>query len=658
MAVLAWETIAGLAYEVGLRGEQAAIAVAITQPESGRDFAKHNDDVSTGDDSWGGWQINMLGGLGPDRRARYGLAANTDLLNPVTNAKVMYGESGGGADFSPWTTFNHGKHTPFLEEARAAVRAVEARGGNPPGWWTHLTDGSATATDSGSAGAVKAPPVRTEDILSGLPAAIDPDITRPRSADWTPGFFIRGQSALRTLVADLMFSGTMDLGTEDVAEMTIEVGSHYSVNPYPIVETLGLGTPVDWWDLLFVVAGIGWGEGPGMTLQFTAQCRAAGPEQMRKRTGNIERRWQNMSPTEVVATRCDEAGLRFVGEGSNRRDSIVRKGPPDGAVQMPTSKSSDTESDWDLAQRLAKEEGYWFFETAGCGYFARPSWLAWHMPHFAVDAPPMGNLRAADDVEKTNTGTVGVPDAQQAIDDDLLPGIPPRQITCRIPRDRGEQVRPGMVADFHGLPLFDGVYLVQKVSWPLDGGLEPATLTLVDAKDPVPDPPADDGSGSAEGDGSPPPPTDSTATPVGTGGGSALDMVTVALRQVGDEYVYGAETDPNDPDPSAFDCSELVQWACARVGVTFVDGSYAQLAACERISVESASKIRGALLFPLPDAHHVAISLGDGSHTVEAMGRKYGVVQGDIGTRFGTGGLIPGLDYDTAKPIDPRGGPQ
>jgi cell wall-associated NlpC family hydrolase len=53
-------------------------------------------------------------------------------------------------------------------------------------------------------------------------------------------------------------------------------------------------------------------------------------------------------------------------------------------------------------------------------------------------------------------------------------------------------------------------------------------------------------------------------------------VVQLALAQQGDRYAYGAETNPNDPNPSAFDCSELVEWACRRAGVqpTMPDGSW------------------------------------------------------------------------------------
>jgi hypothetical protein len=99
---------------------------------------------------------------------------------------------------------------------------------------------------------------------------------------------------------------------------------------------------------------------------------------------------------------------------------------------------------------------------------------------------------------------------------------------------------------------------------------------------------------------------------------------------VGKPYVFGAEAALNDPDPPAFDCSELVQWACARVGVKFPDGTWNQIAACKPIEVGDARTIMGALVFKLHkqtgECYHVGISDGHGQ-IVEAKGKAYGVVE-------------------------------
>lgn len=132
---------------------------------------------------------------------------------------------------------------------------------------------------------------------------------------------------------------------------------------------------------------------------------------------------------------------------------------------------------------------------------------------------------------------------------------------------------------------------------------------------------------------------------------SLEDFVAIALTQRGDPYVFGAEASFRDPDPAAFDCSELVEWASARLGVKFVDGAQNQRDVCKRagtaIPVEQAGRVRGALLFRIdegPGNDHVAISLGDGN-TIEARGKRYGVnVFSTASRRWTDAGLIPGLD--------------
>ena len=127
-----------------------------------------------------------------------------------------------------------------------------------------------------------------------------------------------------------------------------------------------------------------------------------------------------------------------------------------------------------------------------------------------------------------------------------------------------------------------------------------------------------------------------------TGSGSAQEMLQKALAQRGDRYVFGHEVNLNDANPNTFDCSELVQWAVHQAGGSIPDGSQNQRGATQRISVAEAARTPGALLF---NGHHVAISLGDGVHTIEAMGAKYGVVIGTIGSRFEDGGLVRSLRY-------------
>ncbi|NCV85766.1 MAG: hypothetical protein EBW14_07810 [Oxalobacteraceae bacterium] len=87
---------------VGFEGQNLKEAWAIAKRESnGRPFA-FNGNTETGDSSYGIFQINMLGMLGPDRRKKYDLDHNADLFNPVVNAQIAYKMTNGGEDWSSW----------------------------------------------------------------------------------------------------------------------------------------------------------------------------------------------------------------------------------------------------------------------------------------------------------------------------------------------------------------------------------------------------------------------------------------------------------------------------------------------------------------------------------------------------------------------------
>jgi len=87
---------------VGFEGQNLKKAWAVAKKESnGRPFA-FNGNASTGDSSYGIFQINMLGMLGPDRRKKFELDHNADLFNPVLNAQIAFHMSNGGEDWRAW----------------------------------------------------------------------------------------------------------------------------------------------------------------------------------------------------------------------------------------------------------------------------------------------------------------------------------------------------------------------------------------------------------------------------------------------------------------------------------------------------------------------------------------------------------------------------
>ena len=103
--------LVGLLTVVGFSGQHLKEAWAIAKKESHGNPLDYNGNVSTGDNSYGLFQINMIGNMGPVRREQYGLASNAELLNPVVNAKVAYQMSGHGKNWSAWK----GVHTSIVK---------------------------------------------------------------------------------------------------------------------------------------------------------------------------------------------------------------------------------------------------------------------------------------------------------------------------------------------------------------------------------------------------------------------------------------------------------------------------------------------------------------------------------------------------------------
>jgi hypothetical protein len=96
------EEIKNILELAGFEGKALKTAFGIVLKEStGRPYA-HNQNSSTGDNSYGLFQINMIGSLGPARRSEFGLTDNEELFSPLKNAEIAYIISDGGTDWGPW----------------------------------------------------------------------------------------------------------------------------------------------------------------------------------------------------------------------------------------------------------------------------------------------------------------------------------------------------------------------------------------------------------------------------------------------------------------------------------------------------------------------------------------------------------------------------
>ena len=91
---------------VGFEGKALKTAWAVAMRESRGHPTSHNTNAKTGDNSYGLFQINMIGSMGADRLAKFkdkvGITKMADLLDPVANAKAAYYMTDGGKDWGSW----------------------------------------------------------------------------------------------------------------------------------------------------------------------------------------------------------------------------------------------------------------------------------------------------------------------------------------------------------------------------------------------------------------------------------------------------------------------------------------------------------------------------------------------------------------------------
>jgi len=136
MATLSREQIATYAKSAGFPDDLVPTMVAIALAESGGRTEAHADDSD--DNSYGLWQINMIGSLGPGRRKQFGLKTDSELLNPTVNARAAYAiyKSQG---LKAWTTYTSGKYKKHLNASDVGTGTAEAA--TQPSSGTGLTGG-------------------------------------------------------------------------------------------------------------------------------------------------------------------------------------------------------------------------------------------------------------------------------------------------------------------------------------------------------------------------------------------------------------------------------------------------------------------------------------------------------------------------------------
>ena len=116
--------IAQLARAAGIPEDKIPTMVAIALGESGGKTDAHNKKAP--DNSYGLWQINMIGDLGPARRKEFGISSNEELKDPMTNARaaLMVLNSQG---LNAWSVYSEGIYKKYLPTAQKAYDELKAQ---------------------------------------------------------------------------------------------------------------------------------------------------------------------------------------------------------------------------------------------------------------------------------------------------------------------------------------------------------------------------------------------------------------------------------------------------------------------------------------------------------------------------------------------------
>ena len=184
---LSTDQLVALAKQVGFNQQNAVIAAAVAKAESGGGSGKLNNTPSTGDLSYGLWQINMIDRLGPERLKQFGISSYQQLYDPLTNARAAFILSG-GSNFSPWSVYKSGKYKSFLPEAQKAAgvspaQFTSAQQGNVPGSITPTNEGEVVFAEFPASGVSVSPGAGGGGAYGGGGGGGGPSFSPPQQSE-------------------------------------------------------------------------------------------------------------------------------------------------------------------------------------------------------------------------------------------------------------------------------------------------------------------------------------------------------------------------------------------------------------------------------------------------------------------------------------------
>jgi hypothetical protein len=121
--------LVNLARDAGFNEREAPIMAAIAMGESSGKPTAFNPKGR--DLSYGLWQINMLGNMGPERRRLFGIQSNEELFDPKINAKAayqIYKQQG----FRAWSVYTNNSYQNWLPAAMQAAQSGSGQQSQQP----------------------------------------------------------------------------------------------------------------------------------------------------------------------------------------------------------------------------------------------------------------------------------------------------------------------------------------------------------------------------------------------------------------------------------------------------------------------------------------------------------------------------------------------
>lgn len=129
MTTYSYDDLVHIALRAGATRSEARTMAAIALAESSGNSRSLNDNPHTGDLSYGLWQINMIGDMGPSRRRWFGISSNSALFDPLVNARAAVRLLRARGNFEDWSTYNSGAYEKYLDGQHSPASSGGGGGG-------------------------------------------------------------------------------------------------------------------------------------------------------------------------------------------------------------------------------------------------------------------------------------------------------------------------------------------------------------------------------------------------------------------------------------------------------------------------------------------------------------------------------------------------